>query len=352
MTDGSARPRFSTAKGVLGLPPTFEIALAAVFQDGRQEAVGTIRGRHRRLWSGHQALLRPLMVTSTTRTGSTWLMRVLGEHPGVVVHRRYPYETVPSRYWMHMLKVLSEPPNLFPASARRFFQGESDRIGYNPFLYGPFQHVPDLQRWFGRTLVERQAAFCQEMVDAYYGKVASHQGQDAAVFFAEKHLPDHVPRILWEVYEGSREIFLVRDPRDMVASMVAFNRKRGFPAFGRELVDSDDDWLARLRHGLTRLLMAWRSRSGQACLLRYEDLILDTVPALGRVLDYLGQGWNASSVTQLLERASADTPELAWHRTTGSPRASVGRWRNSLDRRWWPRLDAAFGDVLEELGYG
>ena len=41
-------------------------------------------------------------------------------------------------------------------------------------------------------------------------------------------LPDHVPILLSDLYEDSREIILVRDPRDVLCSLVAFNAKRGF----------------------------------------------------------------------------------------------------------------------------
>ena len=37
-----------------------------------------------------------------------------------------------------------------------------------------------------------------------------------------------------QLYPRAREIFLVRDPRDTLASMLAFNARRGFVDFGRD----------------------------------------------------------------------------------------------------------------------
>ena len=38
---------------------------------------------------------------------------------------------------------------------------------------------------------------------------------------------------MWELYPRAREVILVRDFRDMVSSMFAFNAKRGFQGFRR-----------------------------------------------------------------------------------------------------------------------
>ena len=37
-----------------------------------------------------------------------------------------------------------------------------------------------------------------------------------------------------ELYPAARELFLVRDFRDMIASMQAYNARKGFGDFGRE----------------------------------------------------------------------------------------------------------------------
>lgn len=347
----SREARFSAAVGVLGLPPVFDVTVHAMFRGNRVEPMATIRARHQPVQSEYEPHLQPLMVTSLARTGTTWLMKILGEHPAVAIHRRHPYEMVPGRYWMHTLKVLSEPANHLQSTPVSQFEGDRFRIGHNPFFYGPFLASLELRRWFERTHVERLAAFCQEMIDSYYRSVAAHQGQDEAGFFAEKHLPDHIQWMMWELYPSPREIFLLRDPRDMLASMVAFNEKRGYLEFGRENVASDEEWLLRLRRGVGRLVGAWRARSDRARVLRYEDLITDPVGALSPILDYLGPAAAPGSIEGLIARASANAPELAAHRTSKSAERSIGRWRQSLDRHWWPLVDEAFGDLLGELGY-
>ncbi len=46
-----------------------------------------------------------------------------------------------------------------------------------------------------------------------------------------------------EVYPRAQEVILVRDFRDMVASILAYNAKRGYTAFGREHVDNDEEYI-------------------------------------------------------------------------------------------------------------
>jgi hypothetical protein len=344
------RYRFSTAFGVLGLPPEFEVTVHAVFPGGRPEAIGKVRARHQPVRSAYEPDLQPLIVTSLARTGTTWLMRILGQHPAIVVDQHHPYEMVPGRYWMHALKVLTEPANHEQSTPTSHFEGDRFRIGHNPFFYGPFFDAPQLGRWFESAYVERQAAVSLGLIEDYYRIVASHQDQPQAVFFAEKHLPDHIQWMMWELYSNPREVFVLRDPRDMVASMVAFNEKRGYPEFGRERAANDEEWLVGLRAGVSRLVAASRARSDRARLLKYEDLVTDPVAALSPILDYLGEASSPGAIEGLLTRASAGAPELAHHRTSKSAERSIGQWR-SLDRRWRPQLEKAFGDLIQDLGY-
>lgn len=341
---------FWTWVGVLSMPPEFRVVLRAVLSDGTRFPLATIRGRHQPVHSSYQPTIQPLMVTSLGRTGTTWLMRVLAEHPRIVAHRRYPYEMRVARYWMHTLKVLSDPANHQQSVGPDNFHANPFRIGHNPFYSVQMAEHRSLGEWFGRTQIEQLAAFCQQSVEGCYREVAASQGQEAPAFFAEKHLPDHLPWMTWEAYPRAREIVLVRDFRDMVCSMLAFNAKRGYASFGRERVQDDDQFIRQLGYSARRLLETWKSRIDRAHLLRYEDMVLQPVETFTRVLGYLELEASPSIIERMLERASLDTHELQSHRTSSDPKASIGRWRAAT-----PAIRSlcqeTFGDVLGELGY-
>ena len=93
---------FWKAIGTVGLAPAFTIGVRAVFQDGRRPVIAEIRGTQQ-LTSAFTPSMQPIMVTSPGRSGSTLLMRILAEHPDIIVHERFPYETNVFSYWMHFI---------------------------------------------------------------------------------------------------------------------------------------------------------------------------------------------------------------------------------------------------------
>ena len=70
--------------------------------------IAEIRGTQQ-LTSAFTPSMQPIMVTSPGRSGSTLLMRMLAEHPDIIVHERFPYETNVFSYWMHFMHVLAAP---------------------------------------------------------------------------------------------------------------------------------------------------------------------------------------------------------------------------------------------------
>ena len=143
----------------------------------------------------------------------------------------------------------------------------------------------------------------------------------------------------------------MRDFRDMFSSILAFNAKRGSAGFGRESVVTDEDHAKSLRFSAQRLLKSWRSRSGQARLVRYEDLVLSPEKTLAGIFEYVGLASDSAVVQGILQRASQDASEMRQHRTALSPAASVGRWKNDLSPALQAACTGAFGDILQEFGY-
>ena len=201
-------------------------------------------------------------------------MKMLAAHPEVVVFRRFPYESAPARYWMHMLSVLAEPANLVESTHTDTFSSDRWSIGEQPV-----PRRPGVRAVAARGLVRGRprrelAAFCQRTIDDWYTTLARTQVQPDAVYFAEKHMwPDHLPRLMRELYPDAREVFLVRDFRDMALSILSFDRKRGFAGFRRPDGVTDIEYVRGVLRELTLgLTAAWRERGEQAHLLRYEDL--------------------------------------------------------------------------------
>jgi hypothetical protein len=56
-------------------------------------------------------------------------------------------------------------------------------------------------------------------------------------------------------------------------------------------------------------------------------------------------------VRRLIAAAAPEVPELRGHGTSGSPEASIGRWRNDLSPEFRLAVEEKFGDLLREFGY-
>lgn len=136
-------------------------------------------------------------------------------------------------------------------------------VGHNPFYHGHLADTPETGLWLGRCYLERVAALVHEAVEGFYRRLAASQGLAAPRYFAEKCLPGHIPLLTHELYPEARAIFLVRDFRDMVCSVLAFNRKRGFQAFDRERVETDEECVRVVRHRVAKLYEQWRDRQVQ-----------------------------------------------------------------------------------------
>ena len=345
---------FTLLVDTLGLRPDFEFRLRATLADGTRAKVAVISGRRRRLETGYTPRLQPLLVNSLGRTGTTLLMRMLAAHPAVVAYARPPYEARGGKYWLHVLKILSAPTDERKrVGAPMEFHLEALAAGGNPFYSGAFAAWPEVEAWSGSTYVADLAAFCQRSIDGWYLATAAAQNQaiEPLVYFAEKHFPDVYPRLMRELYPAAREIFLVRDFRDMVASMIAYNERKGFDDFGRNKVGSDEAWLDYLRQTFLVLRNTWRDRGEEARLVRYEDLVRDPMSALPPILDYLGLDADPATVSRLIAAASPDSPDLRGHGTTDSPDASIGRWRTDLLPEMQEAMQETFGDLLLAFGY-
>jgi hypothetical protein len=351
---GAAACGFTMLVDTLGLPQRFEFRLRATLADGSRVKVAAIGGERRPLTTGYAPRLQPLIVTSLGRMGTTLLMRMLSSHPAVVTYDRPPFEARGGKYWLHVLKTLAAPADASKrVGAPMEFHLETLAAGGNPFYSAAFAAWPEVEAWSGSTYITDLAAFCQRGIDGWYLATAAAQGEDggALVYFAEKHFPDSYPRLMRELYPDARELFLVRDFRDMIASMIAYNTRKGFGDFGREAAASDTAWLADLRRGVLALRDAWRERGDAGSLVRYEDLVRTPESTLPPLLASLGLDAAPETVNELIVAAAADTPELRGHGTAGSPDASIGRWRHDLPPELLAVVDKTFGDLLQEFGY-
>jgi hypothetical protein len=354
---------FHAMVGLVGLKREASLHLRVVLSDGTRVDAGAVSVVRQPLSSGYEPSLMPLMVTTLGRSGSTWLMQILASHPEIVTFRRFPYESTPAKYWMHMLRVLSEPANLVESAQPDNFHNDLWWVGSNPYHDDRVYEQMPLEHWFGKAYPEHLAAFAQRQIDDWYLTLARTQVQPAPVYFAEKHMwPNFVPVLTWELYPRAKEVFLVRDFRDMTRSILSFDERRGYAGFGRPAGASDDQYMRGvLRQMAHDLKQSWQTRKERAHLVRYEDLVLDPEQTVAAMLEYLGVDVSPATLQHVLKHASEEVltlpgsgfeqSEIRVHRTVSEPRASIGRWRNETDAAFHELSEEVFGEALREFGY-
>ena len=339
--------RFYAPIGSLALPARFELTVEAEMAGGERAAVATIRGRRAPLRTRFEPRRQPLMLTSPGRSGTTIFMRLLEGHPGIAAYRpsstsrgsRPTGSRCCSRFPIRPAGcVRSRPP-------ARCTRGGGSARG-TPAVRRLSR--PAIQNWLGSEGVEELGEFCMARIDAVYDQVAGLEGGGGERYFAEKFQPDAIPELAWELYPGAREVILVRDLRDMVASIFASSAKRGaqeLPADGVSFIAES----VKRRAGAAA--EAWRARSGRAHLLRYEDLIERPEEALAGVLEYLEIDSSSEAVAAM--RAHAEEPIVAMerHRTTPDPAASIGRWQRDLSEDLQKACARTLVDELRLFGY-
>ena len=196
------------------------------------------------------------------------------------------------------------------------------------------------------------------------------------------HNPDHIlqriphPRIL-KSHEGffshhRRVVYIVRDPRDIAVSyyhyLIKFRElpddypmEAYVPRFMREDFDAkygpwDDHVLSwiRMREGREDFL-----------LLRYEDLLANTVSELGRVAAFLKLAADEERIAEAITLSAADRLRMLeknesrkWSATRNSRHdlpfvrsARSGDWKRVLSEASIRQIETEWGPVMRLLGY-
>ncbi|HEX6457216.1 MAG TPA: sulfotransferase [Solirubrobacterales bacterium] len=344
--EGASKSGFVATISALRLPERFELVLRTKLVDGTRLPLATLRGRRRRLPAGPEEEIQPLMVNTIGRSGSTLLVTLLSSHPDVVAFSPFIKDARVSTYWANVIQDLAAPASYLapfdPPDLERphwWLDSGAGELGED-----------EVERWLGSASVELLAGHCRAQIEAFYANLA---GAEGARYFVEKYLPYQViPDLLSEMYPGAREVILVRDFRDMLCSVIAFNRKRGWSDFGYTEGGDDAEYVRSvMRPSLTALAQRLRRDSGAPSLVRYEELVLDPEPALTALFEQLGLASGEEVVAETVRLAQEGTASMDHHRTTSDPAASIGRWHEDLPGEIAAVCNEELGPLLAEFGY-
>ena len=347
--EGAEQTGYRAAIGTLALPAEFELVLRAKLENGVRLPLAKLSCKRRRIRSSRESKIQPLMVNTIGRSGSTLLVTLLASHSEVVAFAPWIKDARIATYWMDIFQDLAQPesflapfdpPDLEKPHWWLGSQHGSDQLG-----------DPELEQWMGREGIGSLLGMCQERIEEFYAHVAGPGASPR--YFVEKFSPYQVlPDLLAETYAGAREVVLVRDFRDILCSVISFNRKRGYEAFGRAESGNDVDYVHQtLAPSAVELVERWRGADQRPHLVRYEDLVHEPREALAALFEHLDVDASEDEIEATLERAASGSGSMDHHRTTTSADASIGRWRNDLPSDVADACHEALGPILAELGY-
>ncbi|HET6830898.1 MAG TPA: sulfotransferase [Solirubrobacterales bacterium] len=298
------------------------------------------------------------------RSGSSWLLQLLADPLDVDLNA--PLGFVPPAlapeaepavvpvdellFASHLVPWDGEPVEVFgewwPGSINGYSSG---RPTY--FLSDAYAETwrPEMRR----LLLARLAAVV-ERARAAVPAIARHPA------IAIKETPSgHGADQVMQLLPRSRAVLLLRDPRDVVDSLLHAFQPGGFMAtqYGQSYSTPDEraagaGWGAKLWAMSVDVGAAALARHDPALgrTVRYEDLLADTAAELGALIAWIGVERDPAAVAGTVERRSfaraGETGELRRIRS-----ASPGRWRENLSEREIGIVTGIAGERLERFGY-
>jgi hypothetical protein len=334
-------------------------------EKGLRRQAGALR---RRAADARAGDLEPRLtwIWGSPRSGSSWLLRLLA----------YPLRP-------HMYKSLgfmpphadaSVPPQVLPVEELSFATHLAPWTNEVKEVYGKWLPATALNFSEGRPSYllakEYEEAWRPQMRALLLGRLRSTERRARAALPGMRRPPrlvlketpsSHGADRVMALFPASRAVLLIRDPRDVVDSLMHAFAPGGFMAgqFGISY-DTEEERLEGVRWaakhwamGLDVSEMALDAHDpALGCRLRYEDLRDNPERELGGLLAWMGM---ERSPAQLAEAVAANSFDRlpAEQRGEGKRNRSArpGRWRENLSAAELEVVHEIVGDRLERLGY-
>lgn len=276
-------------------------------------------------------------IFGSPRSGSSWVLRLLSTQPEIApVNESY--------LGAHLVPV----------------GGEVEAGEY----YDHGERAEDANYFFARDYMPVLRPLLHELVLRGFDNQLGQMGFDPVPKWVAIKEPNgsHAADTIVSLLPRSRMLFLLRDGRDVVDSLVDAmlgsgswwaerTRSLGRPPQQRLafVAQNSNLWVRRTMASQR----AFESLpEGRRLLVRYEEILADTATQLRRIFDWLGVETTDSSLAALVKKHSFESAPRE-RRGPGKPMraATPGLWRENLTEEEQGIMNEVMGPKLSELGY-
>ena len=276
-------------------------------------------------------------IFGSPRSGSSWMMRLLSTRPEIAVVNE-------SYLGAHLVPV----------------GGEVEAGEY----YEHGERAEDPSYFFAREYMPVLRPLLRGLALRGFDNQLRHMGHDPIPNWVAIKEPNgsHAADTIVSLLPRSRMLFLLRDGRDVVDSLVdaMLGKESWWAERTRSLGRPPQERLAFVsQHSnlwVRRTMATQRGfeslPSDQRLLVRYEDLLADTPAQLHRIFDWLRLGVTPAQVREIAARhAFESAPDERRGPGKDMRAASPGLWRENLTEDEQRTMQKIMGPKLAELGY-
>jgi hypothetical protein len=281
---------------------------------------------------------RLVWMFGSPRSGSTWLMQLFSELPGVsVIDESY----VP----LHLV-----PIDHATKDGEYFERGQR---AADPHYFFAKRYMPELRPELRELILRGLVRQLEEL----------GQRTDPSWIVIKEPNGSHAADTVMSLFPESRLLFLVRDGRDVIDSLIDAMLTRD--SWWQQSQGSDEPMVVGERMGFIRHhagLWLQRTESVQRAYaatpeelrfqVGYEGLLEDTESGFQRMLDWLGMPVGPDAVQAAVEKRSfSSIPNEQKGPGKRARSATPGQWRDRLRPDEVDVVETIMGSKLRELGY-